>query len=86
MNRHEISPRYSCSDSRRWCLDPGSRCESAAVAKKLTGTAKAAFVQKCEFDAKAMLMSTSTLAEKDKKSYVAPTSSYGGCEGAASDL
>ena len=64
----------------------GSSCESAAVAKKLTGTAKAAFVQKCEFDAKAMLMSTSTLAAKDKKSYVAPTSSYGGCEGAASDL
>ena len=65
----------------------GSSCESAAVAKKLTGTAKAAFVQKCEIDAKAKLMSTSTLATKDKKSYIAPTSSYGGCEhGSAADL
>ena len=64
----------------------GSSCESAAVAKKLTGTAKAAFVQKCEFDTKAKLMSTATLAAKDKKSFVAPTSSYGSCEGSASDL
>ena len=65
----------------------GSSCESAAVAKKLTGTAKAAVVQKCEIDAKAKPMSISTLATKDKKSYVAPTSSYVGCEhGSASDL
>ena len=65
----------------------GSSCASAAAAKKLTGTAKAAFIQKCEIDTKAKPMSISTLATKDKKSYIAPTRSYGGCEhGSASDL
>ena len=62
----------------------GTSCESAATAKKLSGTARAAFIQKCDADAdaKAKLVT----ASRDKKYFVAPTSSYGHCEQGAADL
>ena len=60
----------------------GTSCESAATAKKLSGTARAAFIQKCDADAKAKLVT----ASRDKKYFVAPTSSYGHCEQSAADL
>jgi len=60
----------------------GTACNAAAGDKKLTGAAKATFVQKCEADAKARLV----LVSKEKKYSVAPTSSYGNCEQSASDL
>ncbi len=60
----------------------GTSCNAAAADKKLTGAAKATFIQKCEADAKARLVLVST----EKKYSVAPTSSYGHCEHSASDL
>lgn len=60
----------------------GPTCEAAAAAKKLTGAAKAQFIQKCEADVKAKLV----VASKEKKTTVAPTNSYGHCEHDGSDL
>lgn len=60
----------------------GSACNTAAADKKLTGAAKATFVQKCEAQTTGKLV----LVSKEKKYSVAPTSSYGQCEHSASDL
>ena len=55
----------------------GTTCNAAATEKKLTGTAKAAFLKKCEMDAKAKF----ELVSQEKKLSVAPTSTFGkNCE------
>ena len=60
----------------------GPACEAAAAAKKLTGAAKAQFIQKCEAETKAKLV----LAAKEKKPVVAPTSGHGHCDHDGADM
>jgi len=58
-------------------------CTAAATEKKLTGSAKTTFIQKCESDAKAKMVVSSA---REKKYSGAPTGSYGGCDHSASVL
>ena len=65
----------------------GAICNAAAAEKKLTGSAKTAFLQKCEMDsrAKAQLV-TKEVVTREKKLSVSPTSSFRNCEHESSDL
>ena len=63
-------------------LAQGATCSTEATARKLSGTAKTAFLKTCEANAKAKLV----LAPKERKYSVAPTSSFGHCEHSAADL
>jgi hypothetical protein len=60
----------------------GTNCQAAATAQKLVGTAKTAFLKKCEAEAKNNL----TLVSKNKNMSVAPTSEFGHCSHGEKDL
>lgn len=60
----------------------GASCTAAAAEKKLSGTARAEFIQQCEKDSKARM----TLATKDKKSGMLSSGKEGHCGHSAADL
>ena len=60
----------------------GASCQAAATAQKLVGTAKTAFLKKCEAESKNKM----TLVSKDKSMSVAPTSEFGHCGHDGKDL
>jgi hypothetical protein len=62
-------------------LAQGASCNTEASARKLTGTAKAEFLKKCETDTKAKLVQ----ASKERNYSMAPKSG-GDCGGSATDL
>lgn len=60
----------------------GASCQAAASAQKLVGSAKTAFLKKCEAESKNKL----TLVNKSKNMSMAPTSEFGHCNHDEKDL
>ena len=59
-----------------------TNCQTAATAQKLVGTARTAFLKKCETESTNRL----TLVSKNKNLSVAPTSELGHCSHSDKDL
>lgn len=63
-------------------LASDANCQAAATAQKLVGTAKTAFLKKCEIESKQKL----TLVNNKKNMSHAPTSEFGHCHQSDKDL
>lgn len=59
-----------------------ANCQAAATAQKLVGTAKTAFLKKCDIESKQKL----TLVNNKKNMSHAPTSEFGHCHQSDKDL